>query len=106
MYKTVLFQTIQLNTSTQSRSIRSIDWTLSDATIPGKSGPGSDDNKGVLYITQSSKLPEDSASDSLETYPGQSLEKLYSSAEMQSVYFATPDDCAIFKSEGSGADTF
>ena len=31
-------------------SIRPIDWTQPGATTPGQSGPGSDDDKGVLRI--------------------------------------------------------
>ena len=60
--KTVLFQTIQLSISTQFKSqtvsIWSIDSTLSGATTPGQSGRGSDGNKGVLHIPQSSSINE------------------------------------------------
>ena len=35
-------------------SIQPIDRALSGATIPGQSGPGSNDNEGVLCIPQSS----------------------------------------------------
>ena len=35
--------------------LRPIDRILSGATIPGQSGPGSDGNEGLLYITQISK---------------------------------------------------
>ena len=38
--------------------------TLSDATTPGQSGPGSKGNKGVLHILQISKA------DNLMSYPG------------------------------------
>ena len=31
---------------------------LSGATTPGQSGPGSDDNEGVLHIPQSSSITE------------------------------------------------
>ena len=50
MSKAVLFQTIQFSISTQFSSIWLIDWTLSGATTPGQSGPGSDGNEGVLQI--------------------------------------------------------
>ena len=40
--QTVLFQTIQFSISIQSNSIRPIDRTLSGATTPEQSGPGSD----------------------------------------------------------------
>ena len=56
--KTVLFQTIQLNISTQFRSIWPIDRTQSGATTQSLSGPGSDGNKVVLYILQSFSIPE------------------------------------------------
>ena len=36
-------------------SIWPIDKTLLDATTPGQSEPGSNDNEGVLHISQSSK---------------------------------------------------
>ena len=49
--KTFLFQTIQFSISTQFSSIWSIDRTLSGATIPGQSEPGSDGNEGVILIS-------------------------------------------------------
>ena len=48
--KTVLFQAIQFSISAQFSSIWPIDRTLSGATTPGQSGPGSDGNTGVLRI--------------------------------------------------------
>ena len=48
------------------------DNTLSGATTPGQSGPGSNGSEGVLHIPQISKaraLP----SDGLMSYPGHSL---------------------------------
>ena len=45
--KIVLFRTIQFS------SIWPIDRTLSGATTPSQSGPGSDGNEGVLHIPQS-----------------------------------------------------
>ena len=54
-------------------------------TIPGQSGPGSNDNKGVLHIPhifQARALP----SDCLMSYRGHSFGESYHSAEMQSVY--------------------
>ena len=50
------FQTIQFNLSAQFSSIWTIDRTLSGATTPGQSGPGSDGNEGVLHIPQSSSI--------------------------------------------------
>ena len=71
-------------------SIWPIDRTLSGATTPGQSGPGSDVNEGVLYILQSSSITGTSPSDYLVSYirtlvgGGAS----YPSAEMLSVYSA------------------
>ena len=49
-YETVLFQTIQFTVSTQFSSIWPLDKSLSGATTPSQSGPGSDGNKGVLSM--------------------------------------------------------
>ena len=46
---------------------------LSSATTPGQSGPGSDDNKGVLRISQSSSITGTWLSDCFVSYPGHSL---------------------------------
>ena len=96
-FKTVLFQDIQFSISMQFSSIWSIDRTLSDATTPGKSGPGSDGNEGVLHIPHSSSITESSPSDCLVSYLGHSLVGSgwsYSSAEMQSVYSTASADWA------------
>ena len=53
MCQKILFQAIQFCMSTQLSSIWPIDMTLSGATTPGQSGPGSDDNEKVLRISQS-----------------------------------------------------
>ena len=45
---------------------------LSGATTPSDSGPGSDGNKGVLCILQSSCITETSSSDCLVSYAGHS----------------------------------
>ena len=63
--KTVLLQTIQFSISIQFNSFWSIDRTLSGAITLGKSGPGSDGNKGVLCIPQSSSITGTSLSDCL-----------------------------------------
>ena len=55
--------------------------TLPGATLPGQSGPGSDGNKGVLGIPQSSSIIGTSPSDCLVSY-------LF--AEKQSVYTTAP----------------
>ena len=46
-------------------SIRPIDRTLSGASIPSQSGPGSDSHEGELRIPQSSSITEASTSDCL-----------------------------------------
>ena len=91
MWKTVLFQAFQLSISTQFSSIWPIDSTLSGTTTPNQSGPGSDDNEGVLRIPQSSNITETSPSDCLVSYPGHLLEEVfYPFAETQSVYSTAP----------------
>ena len=54
-------------------SIWPIDRTLSGATNPDQSGPGSDGNKGVIHIPQNSIITEASPSDCLVSYPEHSL---------------------------------
>ena len=66
--KTVLLETIQFIISTQFSSIWPIDRTLSGAATPGQSGPGSDVNKGVLHIPQSSSITGTSPSDCFVSY--------------------------------------
>ncbi len=50
MSKTVPFQKIQFSIIAQFTSIWPIDRTLSGATTPGQSGPGSDNDEGVREI--------------------------------------------------------
>ena len=66
-------------------SIWPIDMTLSDATTPDQSGPGSNGNEWVLCIPQISKTGA-SPLDCLMPYLGHSLGESYPSAEMQLVY--------------------
>ena len=98
--KTVLFQAIQFSISTQFSSIWPIDRTLSGATTPDQSGPGSDSNEEVLHISQTSNITGASPSDCLVSYPGHSLAGgwgvLTPSAEMQSVYSTAPADWVTF----------
>ena len=54
--KTVLFQTIQFNISTQFCSLWSIDRTLSGDTTPGQTTLGSESNEGLLRIPNASAL--------------------------------------------------
>ena len=90
-YQTVLLPTIQFSIN-QLFALR----TLSDATTPGQSGPGSDGNERVLHIPQSSSIAEASLSDCLLSYTEHSLVVMgvgltnYISTKMQSVYFTAP----------------
>ena len=59
-------------------SIWLIDRTLSGATIPDQSGPGSDGNEGLLNIPQSSSFPGISPTDRFVSYPGHTLGDLTS----------------------------
>ena len=61
--------------------------TLSVATTPGRSGPGSHGNEGVLRILQSSSIIGTSPSNCLVSYTGHSLEESYVSVEKKSVCF-------------------
>ena len=63
---------------------------LSGATTLGHSGPGSNVNKGVLHIPQSSEIGT-SPSDDFVSYP---LGESYSSVEILSVYSTAS---ALFK---------
>ncbi len=70
--------------------------TLSGATTPGQSGPGSDGNKEVLLIPQSFSITGISPSDCSVLYPGHSLRGgAYPSADVQSVYSTAPANWAI-----------
>ena len=75
MSKTFLFQaiqfsqTVQFSINMQFDFIWPIDRTLSDATTPGQSGPGSDGNEEVLHIPQSSSITKTSLWDCLVSYP-------------------------------------
>ncbi len=71
-------------------SIWPIDRTLSGTTILDQSRPGSDGNKEVLSILQSSSISGASPSNCLVLYPGHSLGESYPIAEMQSVYSTAP----------------
>ena len=88
----------EFNISTQFKSIWPIDRALSGATTPGQSEPGSDRNEEVLCIPQSSSITGTSPSDCFVSYSGYSLSgaggEFYLFAEVQSVYFETPADCA------------
>ena len=81
--------------SVQFCSIWPIDRTLSGATTPGQSGPGSNGNEEVFRIPQSSSITGTSPSDCLVSYPAHSLGKFYPSAEKQLVYSTPPTNWAI-----------
>ena len=68
MSKTVLFQTILFSHRTQFISIWPQDMTVSGATTPSQSGHGSDRNKGVIRIPQSSSITGASPSDCFVSY--------------------------------------
>ena len=71
--------------------------SLSGATTPGQSGPGSNGNEGVLRIPQSSSITGTSPLDFLVSYQEHSLVGgSYPSAEVQSVYSTAPTDWTIF----------
>ena len=70
-------------------SILLIDWTLSGATTPGQSEPGSDDK--ALCIPISSSINGASSADTTAN----SLVLSYPTAEMQSVYSTAPADLAL-----------
>ena len=78
----------------QFRSISPIDRTLPGVNTPAQSRPGTDE--GAHCIPQSSNISGDSPSDSLESYPGHSLQGWsYPLAEMLSVYTTAPADRVI-----------
>ena len=92
--KSVLFQAIQFSIATLLSFTWAIDRTLSSATTPGQSEPGSDDNEGVLCTPQSSSFTGTLLSDCLVSYPTHSL-RGYPSAERESKYSTAPAYCAV-----------
>ena len=66
----ILIQIIQFSIGMLFSSIHPIDRVLSGATISSQSGPGSNGNKGVLRIPQSSSITGTSPSDCYASYPG------------------------------------
>ena len=68
--------------------------TKSNVIIPGQRGPGSDGNKRVLRIPQSSGITGASTSNCLVSYLEHSLGESYPSAEMHSEYFTASADLA------------
>ena len=76
-------------------SIWPIDRTLLHGTTPGQSWPESNDNEGLLHISQM-PMALASPSDGLMSNPGRKLvwRGAYRSAQMQSVYSTATDDWA------------
>ena len=98
--QTVLIQTIQFRISMQFSSIQLTDRALSDATIPGQSGPGSNGNEGVLRTPKTLSITGTSSLDCLVSYLGHSLGGgggSFLSAEVQSVYSTTPANWATYE---------
>ena len=71
-----------------------MDRNLSGAITPDQSGYGSNGNKSVLRISQSSSITGSSPSDYFVSYPGHSLRESNPSAETQSAYSAAPANWA------------
>ena len=71
--------------------------TLSGATTPDQSVPGSYGNKGLLRFPQSSSVTGASPSDCLVSYSRHSLGESHPSAEKQSVYSAAGTDWTKMK---------
>ena len=63
-------------------SIWLINRTLSGASTPGQSGPGSNSNEGVFYFPQKYHIAGTLLSDCLVSYQGRS----YPSAEMKAEF--------------------
>ena len=61
--KTILYQVIKFSISTKSSFIWPIDRTLSGATTPGQSGPGSYGYEDELHILQNSSITQTLPSD-------------------------------------------
>ena len=73
-----------------------IDRTLSGASTLDQSGPGSNGNKELLCIPQSSSITGASQLNCLMSYPGLLLAgRSYPSPKMQSVYSTVPAEWAV-----------
>ena len=71
--KTVNFKQFSLAWLQLFYLIHNLSLTQSRAATPGRSGPGSDGNKGILHILQSSNITEASPANCLVSYLGHSL---------------------------------
>ena len=86
-----------MSTSTLFSIIWPIDRTLSGATTPGQSGPGSDGNKELLSIPHCSSITGTSPSDCSVSYPSYSLRgESYPFSEIQLVYSTARADWPIY----------
>ena len=83
-----VFKAIQFSIRTQFSYIQPRDRTISGATTPGQSGPGSSGNEEVLCIPQSSSITGTSPSNCLVSYQ----DTRYPSTEKQSVYSTATAD--------------
>ena len=96
-FQVLLYSTNNLKSVICFRTVCSIwliDRTLSGASTPGQSGPGSNSNEGVLHFPQIWKA-EASPSDCFVSLSGHSLgEGSYFSAEVQLVYSTARSDWA------------
>ena len=75
-------------------SISTIDKTLSVATTPGQSGPGSNGKEGILNISQSSKAGASPTASLMKSSGHWWRGGAYPSAEIQLVYSTVPVDWA------------
>ena len=73
MLKQFYYQAILFSIRKQFISIWTIDGTLSGATTPNQSGPGSDGNEGALCISQISSITRNLTIRLFFSYPGYSL---------------------------------
>ena len=78
----------QFSISTHSSSIWSIDRTLSNATTPGQSGPGSNSNEGVVHIPQSPSFTGISPLNCFVSYTGYSLGVLSHCREAVDLFYS------------------
>ena len=82
-------------------SIWPIGKTLSGATTPGQSEPGSNSNEGVLHITKGSKTGASPSDYQMSYQDTHWVGVSYHSAEVQSVYSTAPADWAVISSSRS-----
>ena len=88
-----------LNAKTVSSGPTQFIWTikktLSGATTSDQCWPGSNGNKGILCILQSSSITRTSPSNCLMLYQDSHCRESYPSSEIQLVYSTVPANCFI-----------